>query len=81
MYGFIIAGILTAMAALDLWGDEAPPDLGVALLKMAGIAAAVGMAGLCISAYILWRQGELAVDDQRFLRKARFLGAITKESP
>ena len=74
MYGFIIAGILTAMAALDLWGDEAPPDLGVALLKMAGIVAAVGMAGLCLSAYILWRQGELAVDDQRFLRKVRFLG-------
>lgn len=76
MYAFVIVGLLSAMVALDQWGEAAVPDFGVALLRLATIAAAVGVAGLCLSAYILWRRVELAADDQRFLRKVRILGRL-----
>ena len=74
MYLFIIAGLLSAMVALGQWGGETPPELRVAVPATAVVAALVGLAGLCISAYILWRRGELAADDQRFLRRVRILG-------
>jgi Zn-dependent protease with chaperone function len=74
MYLFIIAGLLSAMVALDQWGGEAPPDFGVAAPEAAVIAVVVGLAGLCLSAYILWRRGELAGNQQRFLGKVRILG-------
>ena len=74
MYAFIIAGLVSAVLALDYWGREPAPPAWAALSGLAVIVAAVGLAGLCISAYILRRRGELARDEQQFLRKVRFLG-------
>jgi Zn-dependent protease with chaperone function len=76
MYAFIIAGLLSAVVALDQWGEDAPPQVWVAVSQMAVVAILVGLAGTCISAYILWRRGDLAKDDQRFLRKVRILGRL-----
>jgi len=74
MYAFVIAGLVSAVLALDYWGGEPVLPAWVAVSGLAVTAAAVGLAGLCISAYILWRRGDLERDEQRFLRKVRLLG-------
>ena len=76
MYAFAIVGILGAMLAVGQWGAGAPPELWVALSGLAVVVALVGLAGLCISAFILWRRGEVAAGGQRFLAKVRLLGRV-----
>jgi Zn-dependent protease with chaperone function len=74
MYAYVIAGLVTAVLALDYWGRDPVPPGWVALSGAAVVISLVGLAGLGISAYILWRRGDLSRDEQRFLRKVRILG-------
>ena len=76
MYMFIIIGLVLSQVSLDRWAEGPAPDPAVAAAGAGAVAALVFLAGLGLSAYVLWRRAALAVDERRFLRKVRALGKV-----
>jgi Zn-dependent protease with chaperone function len=76
MYAFIIIGLVLSQVALDRWAEGPAPDPAAALAGAGAVAALVFLAGLGLSAYVLWRRAALAADERRFLRKVRALGKV-----
>jgi Zn-dependent protease with chaperone function len=76
MYAFIIIGLVLSQVSLDLWAGGPAPDPAVTAAGAGAVAALVFLAGLGLSAYVLWRRAALAADERRFLRKVRALGKV-----
>jgi len=76
MYAFIIIGLVLSQVSLDLWAGGPAPDPVAAAAGAGAVAALVFLAGLGLSAYVLWRRAALAADEHRFLRKVRALGKV-----
>jgi len=76
MYGYVILSLVLAVVATDLVTVETPPDPFPVLGATAAVLAAVLLAGLTISGYILLCRHRLESQEQRFLRMVGVLGRL-----
>jgi STE24 endopeptidase len=73
MYLNVIIGLIMAMASLNQ-APPSPPNLWVLLPLTGAVMALVAMAGLALSAYILWRRADLTTNEPLFMRRVSLLG-------
>lgn len=74
MFAYVLLSLLLALVSIDVVDTATSPDAAWVLGVTAALVVAVWVAGVAISAYILWRGRDLERAEQRFLRRVGLMG-------